>query len=387
MLSFKRRKLTELEIKLIKKIKQLEYKMLTLPAYTRKEKNNKNKARFHKLAILAAVIGIIIFATGWLAVALIGTALTIIIVECGLFSSVSLPFIARPLYNAYLGVRNLFNSEKIKSQNRAYEQCQQSLSVLKKLATKKESLSVKINSKLDIAIASFLCTLSFQEKATFSQLSLKNQIRRLKQEMKRHPTHLRKQKDKQVEDKIFYYSAMISSMGTALSIMALFMMKLASSALLLGPIFPVLVVIAAMLVLIVLGPIVINRLGYAVYLEMRDRFSTVNVKTENKHYSQLKKAIAELEKLNGQLTQLDKKINSQLEIAEALLIQVTNKLKQEKNNHDVLDGNYSKNNEKFSHYGPLFQLASSANQLEGSESDIQASPSLKFNYSKLAFTA
>ncbi|WP_171910131.1 hypothetical protein, partial [Rickettsiella grylli] len=294
----------------------------------------------------------------------LGTALSIIIVEAGLLSSLSFPFIALPLYNVYLGIRNVFNSEKIKNQSKVYDQCQRVLMTLKKLALKKEILLAKRDIQLASAINSFLPTLSFQEKATFSELSLKDQIKRFKQQMNSHPAYLRKQKEKQIWDKIFRYSAIFSCIGITLSAITLLMIQMLSYSIFLAPILSVGVIgVSIGLGLIFLGPVLLSTFGYPIYWRMRHSFSEVKAKAEHRHYSTLKKNITELEKLEKQLNQLDTKIDDALQLSVESLTQVNHALKQEKDNVDVLKNDplhVVKFDNGMNHYGPLFSLSTLA---------------------------
>lgn len=139
------------EKKLTKKIKQLKYELETLPADARRKKDEKNWEIFFTIFIFTALAGIFIFGTGgWLAVALMGTALPVIIVESGLVLSVAIGFSAWPLYNAYLWVRDSFRSAEIKAENKQYTQLEKTIAELKKLDEQQSQLDVSIDSKLQM---------------------------------------------------------------------------------------------------------------------------------------------------------------------------------------------------------------------------------------------
>jgi hypothetical protein len=69
--------------------------------------------------------------------------LALVIVGSGLLSSLAIALSAWPLYNAYIGIRDLFGSEKIKNQNKDYDNLQENLHELKELFFEKRSLSEK----------------------------------------------------------------------------------------------------------------------------------------------------------------------------------------------------------------------------------------------------
>jgi hypothetical protein len=323
MEKFKQQKMTALEKNLAKQIEALEHGIPTLPADARRKKDEKNWETFVTIAVFIALAGIYIFgAGGWLAVAITGTLLTLIIVESGLFLSLAMGFSAWPLYNLYLWTRDLFSSEKIKAQNKDYDRVQNNLNELKELAAEKNYLSSEINFKLNDAVKCFPSEIFAQDYAGFAQLDLKDQIHRLEQERKKLPAYFRKQKDKDRWANIFNYSAMTSGVGLSLYMMALIMTMAGPPTILLGPVFPVLVVIEAILALIIIGPVMVSSVLHATYLCIRDLFSSAETKTENKEYAQLKKAMSELKKLDDKQSKLDEKINSKLEHAEQNFSQV-----------------------------------------------------------------
>ncbi|WP_342219587.1 hypothetical protein [Rickettsiella endosymbiont of Miltochrista miniata] len=313
MAKIKQQKITELQKNLAKKIKQLKDEIKKLPAYVRRKKDEKNWETFFLTFAFISLTGIMIFGTGgWLAVAASGALLTLIIVESGLFLSLAIGFSAWPVYNVYLWARDLLSAEKIKSQNKDYDQCHKNLIELKALAAEKNYLSAKINFKLNNAIKCFPSGLFAQENANFAQLGLTDQIHRLEQQKKKLPAYSRKQKDKHIWDKIFRYSAAISCAGLGLYAIAFIMTAGASASIVMGPVFPVLVIIEAINVLIIIGPVLVSSVLHASYLCIRDLFSSAEIKAKNKEYAQLKKTISELKKLDKQDSQLDEKINSKL---------------------------------------------------------------------------
>jgi hypothetical protein len=312
-------KITELEKNLANKIKELEEEIKELPASARRKKDEKNWQTFFTYFLFTALVGVVIFGTGgWMAVALTGALLTLIIVESGLFLSVAIGFSAWPLYNAYLWTRDLLSSEKIKDQNKYYDQCVKNLIELKELAAEKNYLSEKINAKLNKAVTCFPSNLLPQVLDNFEQLNLNDQIQRLEQLKENHPAYSRKQKDKKNWKAIFSYSAMVSVLGVGIYFTGFIMMAGIPITLLLGPIVPVLVVIEAISALILVGPIAVSSGLHAAYLWIRDVCSASEIKTENKQYANLEKTIAELKKLEKKLSPLNKTIMSKLQIGSKL---------------------------------------------------------------------
>ena len=307
-------KITALEKILAKQIKRSEDEIKKLPAYARRKKDEKNWQTFFTYFLFTALVGVVIFgAGGWMAVALTGALLTLIIVESGLFLSVAIGFSAWPLYNAYLWTRDLFSSEKIKNQNKDHDQCQKNLIELKELAAKKNDLSEKINCKLNNAMMCFPSKLFVQIIDGFAQLDLNDQIQRLEQQKENHPAYSRKQKDKKNWKTIFSYSAIVSISGITVYFTGFIMMAGIPITLLSGPIVPVLV-IEAIIALIIVGPIAMSSGLHAAYLWIRDVCSASDIKTENRQYADLEKAIADLKKLEKQLNPLNETIMSKLEI-------------------------------------------------------------------------
>lgn len=332
---------TELEKKLAELVKKLENEIKKLPAYARRKKDEKNWETFFTILAFIALVGIVIFGIGgWMAVAITGALLTLITVESGLFLSIAIGFSAWPIYNFYLWTRDLFSSEKIKSQNKDYDQCRKNLIELKELAAKRNYLATEIDFKLNNAIKCFPSKLFDQVKADFVIDDLKDQIQRLEQEKKNHPAYSRKQNDKENWSKIFRYSGMASCVGLDLYLIAFIVMIGGPSAIALGPIFPALVVIEAIIALIIIGPVLLSSILHAVYLGVRDLFSSAKIKAENEQYVDLEKNIAELKKLDEQLSQLDEKINSKLqESTDANLVSIHNTDEKE-NNEKLLNKKY-----------------------------------------------
>lgn len=320
MVKIKQQTITELQKNLAKKIKQLKDEIKNLPAYSRRKKDEENWENFFTFFAFSALVGIVIFGTGgWLAGAASGTLLTLIIVEAGLFSSLAIGFSAWPMYNTYLWIRDLVSSEKIKSQNKDFDQCHKNLLELNALAAEKNYLSAKINFKLNNAIKCFPSGLFAQENADFAQLGLTDQIQRLEQQKKKLFAYSRKQKDKKNWVNIFLSSALASIMVGMIYLLG---------AIIVGAFYPAIMVsypiayfsIAAA---ILIGPSVVNPVLHMAYLWIRDLFSSAETKDENKKYAQLEKVIAELKKLDEQDSQLDASINSKLQIPVDVLTQTT----------------------------------------------------------------
>lgn len=118
----------------------------------------------------------------------------------------------------------------------------------------------------------------------------------------------------------------------------IFMMLGASATILVGPIFPVLVVIEAIVALLIVGPITVSSAFYATYLGVRDLFSSAEIKAENKHYAYLEKMIAELKKLDKQLSQLEILINSKLHESTDANLSIHNT--DEKENNEKIPNKY-----------------------------------------------
>ncbi|WP_342146198.1 hypothetical protein [Rickettsiella endosymbiont of Aleochara curtula] len=358
MKQFEQKKTTAIKSNIAKKIKLLGKKLKTHPAHARRKKDKENWETFFTVSVFIALAGTMIFGIGgWLAVAASGTLLSLIIVESGLFSSLAMGFSAWPVYNTYLWMRDLFSSEKIKSQNKDYDRCHKNLLELKELVAEKNYLITKINAHLKNAIQCLPPNLSSQEETDFLQRDFSSQVSYLEQKKKKLPAYSRRQKDKENWAKIFTYSFMASCAGMGLYAVALIMMMGGPPAILLGPIFPGLLIVEGIFALIILIPVIIGSVLHAAYLGMRDLFSSVEIKAENKQYAQLKKTIAELKKLDKQQSQLDASINSKLLGLEDVSSTHT---MSEKEMTDNLRSNDAKNNH-FNKYGPMFS-EQSANQ-------------------------
>ncbi|MEN9450914.1 MAG: hypothetical protein RJA83_1532 [Pseudomonadota bacterium] len=358
MEKFAQQKITELEKNLAKKIKNLRHAITTLPAYARRKKDKKNWETFFTVFAFSALVGIVICGTGgWLAVAVSGTLLALIIVESGLLLSLAIGFSAWPVYNIYLWTRDLFSSEKIKNQDKHYDQCQKNLLELKELAAEKNYLSEKIYIKLNYAIKRFPSAISTQGIADFVQLDLRDQIQRLEQKKKNYSTYSRIQKDKKNWGKVMQYSGMFSLIAVSIFFIGFVMLAAAPVTILSGPVFPVLVVTESILALLVVGPVAVSSFLHVSYLFARNLFSSAAIKAENKEYAQLEKTIAELKKLDKQDSQLDEKIQSKLQVGvdnNFVTAKDTNDFQLETNSAKN-SGIYSENNNNyFNKYGPMF---------------------------------
>ncbi|WP_395497045.1 hypothetical protein [Rickettsiella endosymbiont of Litargus connexus] len=354
MSPFNQQKKTTLEKNLAKQIKTLEYEVNTLPAASRRKKDKKNSETFFIVFAITALIGVIIFGLGgWLTVALLGTVLSVIIVESVLLLSAATRFFALPLYNPYLWTRDLFSAKKIKIQNKEYDQCCKNLIELKELAAEKNYLSTKINFKLNNLIKCFPFKLFVQGNADFMQLGLKDQLQRLEQQKKNHPTYSRKQKAEQSWNKIFQYSAITSCVGISLYAFAFIMLLMASTPISLGPLLPFFVTSTSMVAMLIAGPVTLSKLLHGAYFWMRDLFSSAEIKAENKQYAQLEKTINELKKLEQRQSQLNVKINNKLKEFSDTLTPTIDEKGMTENLPNNLECN-GENNNKFCKYGVMF---------------------------------
>lgn len=355
MKQYKQQKITKLQKNLADKIRQLKDEIKNLPAYVRRKKDKKNWETFFTIFAFAALIGIVICGTaGWLAVAVSGTLLALIIVESGLFLSLAIGFSAWPVYNIYLWTRDLFSSEKIKSQNKHYDQCQKNLIELKELAAEKQFFATIINCKLNNALQYCRSELS-QGNAEFIQLSLKDKIKRLEKEMQNLPAYSRKQKDKENWNKIFQYSAMASCAGIGLYVLITLFFMATPPAILLGPSFLALLMIETIIALIVVGPAALGSFVHAMYLGVRDLFSSAEIREQNKHYAQFEKIITELKQWDEKLNQLDKKIESKLQACvdnNFVAVKDTNEVSLKTN--PVKDSQIFSEDKNFNKYGLMF---------------------------------
>ena len=328
MAKIKQQKKTELQNNLAKKTKQLRDKIKALPAYPRRKKDEKNWETFFVTFAFISLTGIMIFGTGgWLAVAVSGTLLTLIIVEAGLFSSLAIGFSAWPMYNTYLWIRDLFSSEKTKSQNKDFDQCYKNLLELKALAAEKSDLMVKINAHLKNAIQCLPSNLSSQEETEFFQLSLTKQIEKLEKEKQILPAYFRKQADKGNWDGIFLFSMLTSCVGFPFCFIIMLTIPVPTF---LGPALSFLIFHLSIEPLNWFGPVTFGSLLHGAYVYTRDLFSSAEIKAENKQYAQFTKTIRELKKLDKQNSQLDATINSKLQMPVDALTQTTDQPVKEK---------------------------------------------------------
>ncbi|MEN9917246.1 MAG: hypothetical protein RLY40_1178 [Pseudomonadota bacterium] len=194
--------LIELKKSLIKKIQLLQASIKQLPAYPRKKKDEENRQSFSTAFLLAAFLGIVIFSSGWLLVAASLTILSVAIVESGLYLSIALGFIGKPLFSSYLWLRDVLSSEKIKNQNKDFDQMDNQLRELEKLAAKVSFLMTRIDYQLNDVCQWLPSKLVVNENTEFKQLSLKEQIIQLEQIRRKLPAYARRKKDQQVSDKI-----------------------------------------------------------------------------------------------------------------------------------------------------------------------------------------
>jgi hypothetical protein len=296
--------------KLTSKIQQLNSDLKQHPARDRKKADERNRETLLVVLLVITLTGILIFGAGWLAVALLGTALPIIIVESGLFLSVAVGFSSGFLHKAYIGIRDLFASEKIKNQNKDYDSLQKRLVNIKKLLFVETVLSGKIDTQLNEVIQ---LTAIKQRNPDFLNLSLKDQISQLKEGKQNHPAYERKLKDKKNWFKLIRYAGITSIMAVCTSFISILMGGgLSFFPLLIGPVFPAVAMIESMLILILIAPIAVSSLLYGSYLLVRDIFSPPKIKAENKEYAQLEKIIDKLDKLSRQQDALDLIIENQL---------------------------------------------------------------------------
>ena len=365
MKNWNRQELIELEKKLAKKITLIKKQIQTLPAYSRKKLDQKDRESFASVCLFAALIGITIFGSGWLVLAVSGTMLSLVVVNSGLFFSLLLGSNGRTFYDIYLGLRDLFSSEKIKNQNRDFDQTQHQLLELEKLAAKKSVLTRNINYQLSKALQSLPNKFIDEENTQFLQLSLKEQILQLIEKFGEHPAFKRREKDQQVSDTINeYWKYYMLGIMFACMILILFELVCPVSILLLIPPTMALLFIPIGLV-IAFGPITLSNIVRETYLLIRDLFSSTVIKAENKQLSQLEKAIDELIDLESQQKQIAEVISSKLEPANVLRQNTeVNKVhsSEELNKYSV-----EKKDTNFK-YGDMFQKAPADHQFGTDES-------------------
>lgn len=252
-------------------------------------------------------------------VAVSGTILSLVIVESGLFFSIGLAFSGRPLYNAYLWLRDLFSSEKIKNQNKDFKGTQHQLLELEKLAEKKSGLIEKINYQLNKALNSFPNKFFSEKKdIEFQKLSLKKQIQQLQQKRQELPAFSRRKKDQQISDEINeywkYYMLGLVLLGTIIIFIELLYPPIC---LLVPPTMVLLFIPIA--VAIAFGPVTVSNIVRETYLFLRNLFSSTAIKAENKQLIQLEKTIDKLTGLEIQLKQITKTILSKLGLTDVLI--------------------------------------------------------------------
>lgn len=354
--------ITALEEKLAIKIKQLERQITEHAAYTRKKIEKKKREIFFTVFIIAALTGVVIFGAGWLAVALLGTALSIIVVESGLFLSLGLALNADLFYRVYIGIRDLSASEKIKIQNKDYDSLKKELVDIKKLFLLKTALSKKIGAQLDEVIQ--LSAIK-HGSADFIQLGLKKQIEQLKQEKQNHPAYDRRLSDQENWSKLTRWSFISSTVGYFLSFILFGNLLIPLSL----PIFPVISMINFILILVLIAPIAINSLLYTSYLLVRNALSAPKIKVENKEYAQLEKVIAKLDKLSQQQDKLDKGIKEKLQESDT-----SNAPAKGINAKISVEKLIAKDSGDKQSYGPLFTIP-------GNEESKMAAPSSDISYS------
>lgn len=304
--------LIELKKSLIKKIQLLQASIKQLPAYPRRKKDEENRQSFSTAFLLAAFLGIVIFSSGWLLVAASLTILSVAIVESGLYLSIALGFIGKPLFSSYLWLRDVLSSEKIKNQNKDFDQMDNQLRELEKLAAKVSFLMTRIDYQLNDVCQWLPSKLVVNENTEFKQLSLKEQIIQLEQIRRKLPAYARRKKDQQVSDKINecwkYYSLGLLFIGIILMLTLLLYPPIT---LLVTPTMALLFIPMALTV--AFGPILASNIANMTYLFIRDLFSPAAVKTENKQLTQLEKAIDKLIDLENQLKHIAKAILNKLE--------------------------------------------------------------------------
>jgi hypothetical protein len=171
MEKFAQQTITKPERSLAELIKRLADEIKKLPAYARRKKDEKNWETFFTIFAFIALAGIIIFGSGgWMAVAVSGALLTLIIVESGLFLSLAIGFSAWPIYNLYLWTRDLFSSAEIKAENKQYAQLEKTIAELKTLNKQQNKLDEKINSKLECIDGNLVQTTGQENSEKFLEL-------------------------------------------------------------------------------------------------------------------------------------------------------------------------------------------------------------------------
>lgn len=306
MASLKQQKKTDtLGKKLANKIKRLEHEINELPAYPRRKKDKKIREIFRIVLIITALMGILTFGAGCFAVTPLGTILSPIILGAGLFLSLAIGLSADLLHRAYVGIRDLFAPEKIKIQNKDYDNGKKSLIELQALLLIKGDLSKKIKKKISLV-----------KDLLIPKQDVNTTIKALETIQKNHPTRTRKQKDKENWAKLFRYSHIAALVGIGIYFIGFIMLgSLLSASLFLGLVIPPLFVLFAISISILTAPLIINSVVYAAYLGLRNLFNA-EIRSENKQYHKLGKIIHELEKLSEKQDELDSLIKCKLEKSE-----------------------------------------------------------------------
>lgn len=311
MHTLKSKKKTELEKRLAEKIRLLKQTIKRLPAYPRRKKDEKNRQDFSAIFLFLTLMGIMFFGSGWLVVALSGTVLSLVIVELGLFLSIALGFSGDALYNAFLWLRDVFASQKVKNQNKDFDQMDNQLRKLERLDAIKSFLMARINYQLNYVLQWLPSKFFVEESTEFEQLPLKEQIQRLKQTKQKLPAYARRKKDRQVSNEINeYWKNYLLGLVFLEAILIFIVLFYPPIILLIPPTMMLLLIPIA--IAIAFGPIIASNIGRMSYLLIRDLFSSTAIKDENKQLTQLEKVLDKLVDLENQLTQATKKILDKL---------------------------------------------------------------------------
>lgn len=351
MYALKSKKIAELEKSLAEKISLLKERIKKHPAYSRRKRDKKNREEFSEFFLFTALMGVMIFGSGWLAVALSGTILSLVIVESGLFLSVALCCSGESLYNAFLGLRDAFVSQKIKNQNKDFDHMDNQLLQLEKLATQKSFLKARIDKQLNFVLQWLPSKFFSEENTKFEELSLKEQIQQLAQIRRELPAYTRRKKDRQVSDEINKYWKNyllgLAFLGAVVIFIEFFCPPLT---LLIPPTIVLLFIPIA--IAVAFGPILASNIGRGTYLFIRDVFSSKAIRAENKQLTQLEKTLSKLIYLENQLEQTDKAILNKLEPVDVSMQNAeVNKVKEDFSKDS--ESNHSENKEKFK-YGAMF---------------------------------
>lgn len=341
--------LIEFEKNLVKKIKLLKGKIQKLPAYIRRKKDEKNRQNFFTYLFFIILSSIAIFVSEWLAVA-VSEGISLIIAGPGLFLSIAIGFSGKILYNACLWIRDLFSSEKIKNQNKEFNQINKQILELEKLAAKISRLIAKINYQLNNALQWLPSKLLNEKSTEFKQVSLKKYIQRLNQKKENLPAYARKEKDEFISDEINEYWKNYMFVLIFIKGLFIFIILMYPPIALLIPFTTVLLFIPVVFI-VAFGPIIMSNIMRVTYLCMRDLFSSVDIKAENKQLAQLEKVIAKLLDLENQLQQITSVILSKLEQVEVAM-QTIVVSKEKESFYKASNNNFAKT--KSFKYGPMF---------------------------------